>query len=255
MWKGCVRLAGEEVPVRLYSAVQDRHVRFRLLHATDHAPVEQRMVHPDTGEVVPREAIRRGVELEDGVFVILEDEELASIEPAPSRAIEVLAFVAPERVSAAWYDRPYWLGPDGADDAYAALAEAIAREGRVGIARWTMRKREYVGALTTEGGALRLSTLRHLGEVVSRDALGPAPEVTIDPLEEQLAEQLVSTLEEPGLDLSAFRDEHRERVMELVEAKAEGKTPKLERPKPKPATASLIDSLRESVEAAGRRVA
>ncbi len=212
MWKGCVSVAGVEVPVRLYSAVQDRHVHFRLLHAKDRSPVEQRMVHAETGDVVPREATRRGVEIEEGVFVILGDEELASIEPAPSRAIEVLAFVAPERVSPPWYDRPYWLGPDDDDDGYFALADVIASEGRVGIARWTMRKRDYVGALSTQDGFLRLSTLRHLGEVVSRDALGPPPDVAIDPLEAQLADQLVATLEEPGIDLSAFHDEHRERV-------------------------------------------
>lgn len=256
MWKGCIDVAGIEVPVRLYAAVQDRGIHFRLLHEKDRTPVEQRMVHADTGEVVAREHTRRGVEVEDGVFAIVRDEELASLEPPPSRAIEVLAFVAPERVSAAWYDRPYWVGPDGADDDYFALAETIEHEGRIGIARWTMRKQRYVGALSSDGGWLRLSTLRHLGEVVSRDALGPAPAVSIDPLEAQLADQLVSTLEEPSLDLARFRDEHRDRVMELIEAKAEGKKVRLEKPKAKAEVVSLADSLRQSLEAArGRRVA
>lgn len=244
-----------EVPVRLYTAVEDRAVHFRLLHEPDHEPVKQRMVHPDTGEEVAREQVRRGVEVESGRFVVLSDEELAALEPPPDRAIEVLAFVEPERIAAPWYDRPYWVGPDGADEAYAALAAAMAKRGRVGIARWTMRKRRYVGALRTEGPWLMLSTLHHLGEVVPRDALGPAPSVTIDPLEAQLAEQLVSVLAVDELDLAAYRDEHRDRVVALVEAKARGETPELERPAPKPAVTSLADSLRDSLEAARRQVA
>lgn len=242
--------------MRLYTAVEDRSVHFRLLHERDGAPVKQRMVHPETGEEVPRGAVRRGVEMDGGRFVVLNDDELAALEPPPDRGIEVLAFVEPERIASPWYDRPYWLGPDGDEEDYAALVHAIDQSGRLGIAHWTMRKRTYVGALRAEGSFLMLTTLHHLGEVVSRDALGPAPSVSVDELEAQLADQLVSILAVDELDLSEYRDEHRDRVMALIEAKARGETPKLERPTEKPAVTSLSDSLRQSLEAAGgRRVA
>lgn len=251
-----MKLGDVEVPVRLYTAVEDRGVHFRLLHATDHVPVVQRMVHPETGEEVPRERTRRGVEMEDGRFVVLDDDELAALDPPPDRAIEMLAFVEPERIAAPWYDRPYWVGPDGADGDYAALVLALTKRGRLGIARWTMRKRRYVGALRAQGPWLMLFTLHHLGEVVSRDAIGPAPKVEIDEREAQLAEQLLSVLAVDELDLSQYRDEHRERVMALIEAKARGEKPTLAAPARKPAARSLEEALRESVEAAqGRRVA
>lgn len=252
IWKGRLDLGSLEVPVRFFSAAQDRDVHFRLLRAASHTPVEQRMVHAETGEVVPREAMRRGLEVEPGLFVAIDDEELAALEPEPDRRVELVAFVAPERIAPAWYDRPYWLGPDGADDEYFALARVLASRSRVGIARWTMRKRTYVGALRAEGPWLMVSTLRHLGEVLSREALGPAPEVKIDPQEALLAEQLVGMLVQPTLELEAYRDEHRDRVLALVEAKARGEAPRLERPAPRPEPASLADSLRQSLEAARR---
>lgn len=255
IWKGRVTLGRVEVPVRLYAAVEDRAVHFRLLHERDHVPVKQRMVHPETGEEVPPEEVRRGVEVESGRFVVLTDEELAAMEPPPDRTIELLAFVEPHRIAPPWYDRPYWLGPDGADEDYAALAVAMAKKGRIGIARWTMRKRRYVGALRAEGPWLMLTTLHHLGEVIPRDALGPMPKVEIDPLEAQLADQLVSVLAVEDLDLGAYRDEHRDRVLALIEKKARGEVVELERPEPKPAVTSLADSLRGSLEAVRKKVA
>jgi DNA end-binding protein Ku len=252
IWKGRLDLGAVEVPVRFYAAVQDRGVHFRLLQASSHMPVVQRMVDPDTGAAVPPEAMRRGLEVEPGLFVEIADEELAALEPKPDRRVELLAFVAPERIAAPWYDRPYWLGPDGDDEAYFALAAALGERDQLGIARWTMRRRRCVGALHAEGPWLMISTLRHLGEVIPREALGPPPRVEIDPQEALLAEQLVGMLAQPGIELAEFRDEHRERVLALVEAKARGETPTLEAPAPKPEPTSLADSLRQSLEAAGR---
>ncbi|HEY8428147.1 MAG TPA: Ku protein [Sandaracinaceae bacterium] len=250
IWKGVLRVGpGVEVPVRLYSAVEDRNVRFRLLHATNRVPVKQRMVHPETGEAVER--AHKGLEVEEGRFVVLTPEDLASVEPPPERTIELLAVVARERVDTPWYDRPYRLGPDGAEEDYAALAAALA--DRIAIARWTMRKRDYVGALHGDGRWLTLSSLRHLGEVVSREALGPPPRVEIVPMEARLAEQLVEALSVDRLDLDEFRDEHRERLMELIRAKATGKAPKLERPVAKREVTSLAESLRASLASAKER--
>lgn len=248
IWKGVIHVGDVKVPVRLYSAVDDKTVHFRLLHATNRTPVKQRMVHGETGE--PVERANKGLELDDGRFVLLTDEELASLEPPPDRAIEVLAVVARERVEAPWYDRPYRVGPDGSEESYFALAAVLAKEDRIAIARWTMRKREYVGALTSDGTWLTLSSLRHLGEVVPRDALGEPPQASTDEMEVQLAEQLVKALSVDELDLSEFRDEHRERVMELIEAKAAGKKPKLKKPVEKAEVTSLRDSLRASLAAA-----
>jgi DNA end-binding protein Ku len=96
---------------------------------------------------------------------MLDDDELAELEPEASRDIEITSFVAADAITHQWYDRPYFLGPDGADENYFALAAAL-EEGRQGVARWVMRNKEYVGALRAERWHLMLMTLRHAGEVV-----------------------------------------------------------------------------------------
>jgi DNA end-binding protein Ku len=249
IWKGVIRFGEEEVPVKLYSAVQDRGVHFRLLAGDTQRPVKQRLVNPVTDATVESDEVRKGFEAEEGVFVLLEEEDLAEVEPPASRDIEVLRFVPPEAIEPVWYDRPYWLGPDGSDGTYAALVEALKKEGREGVVRWTMRRKEYVGALLVEADRLMLITLRRAGEVVSAAEL-PAPEGRkLDAKELRMAEQLVAALE-GAFDPAAFRDEYRERVRELVEAKAEGRTVKLEAPAERKETDSLAQALRASLQAA-----
>src|SRR5215475_3573298 len=139
MWKANLVVGGETIPVKLYAAVSDPRVSFRLLHKADGTPVKQRMVHPITRKQVPPEEVRRGLEVDHGVFVVLTDEELAKSEPEPSRDIVVARFVPRAAVDAGYYDRPYYLGPDGDDAAYAALAKVLETWDRLGVAEWTMR--------------------------------------------------------------------------------------------------------------------
>src|SRR5262245_32436513 len=103
LWKGVLRLDGLKVPVRLYSGVQDRSVHFRLLHAKDRAPVRQKLVNPKTGEEVPYKAVRRGAQVEPGVFVVLEKGELDALEPADSRDMHVRRFVKSGAIEHEWY--------------------------------------------------------------------------------------------------------------------------------------------------------
>jgi DNA end-binding protein Ku len=252
IWKASIRFGGVEVPVKLFSAVQDRSVHFRLLDAEGLEPVRQEMVDPGTGEVVEPGEIRRAVETAEGALVVLGEEELAELEPEASREIEVLRFVPSGEITHAWYDRPYFLGPDGDDEGYFGLAEALEREGREGIARWTMRKKEYAGALRGEGGYLMLIALRHAGEVVPASAL-PAPSGReLDAREVAMARQLVAAMEDE-LDFSAFRDEYRERVLELVEAKAAGKVTKFPKTPRKRKEADLAGVLEASLAASKER--
>lgn len=250
IWKARILLGGEEVPVKLYSAVQDRAVHFRLLHGKDLQPVKQQMVNPETGKVVEYEDVHRAFQTEDGDLVMLDEEELAELEPEASREITVTRFVKPDAISHQWYDRPYFLGPDEDDEAYFALVEALKRQEREGVARWVMRKKEYVGALRVEGDHLMLMTLRHAGEVVAASSL-PAPGGrALDQREVKMATQLVKALEDE-LDMTAYHDEYRERVAELVEAKAEGKVLKFPKAPKKQTEKSLADMLEKSLQAAG----
>jgi len=253
MWKGTIRFDDISVPVKLYSAVEDRTVHFRLLHAEDEAPVQQRMINPRTGEPVPYEEIRRGLPVAEETIVVIRDEELESLEPEPSRDVEITRFVDPAEIKPRWYERPYHLGPDGDDEAYAALAKALADEDKEGVAQWVMRKKKYLGALRSDGEHLSIVTLRPAEEVVDIAGLRPAERRKPTENELKLARQLVESLEEP-FDPAIYRDEYRERVLELVEAKAEGrKLPLKKAPRKKPTEVRLADALKESLHAARKR--
>lgn len=113
MWKGTIVLGNRRLDVKLYSAVEDRSVRFRMLHQKDLAPVEQHIIRKDTGEEVEREDIRKAFAVDRNTAVILKPEELEKLVPADTREIHLLRFVAPQVIDSQWYDRPYYLGPDG----------------------------------------------------------------------------------------------------------------------------------------------
>src|SRR5688572_9616760 len=249
MWKASLLVGRESLPVKLYSAVQDRGVHFRLLHKKDHVPVKQRMVDPESGDEVESEQIVRGIEVDRGLFVILTDDDLERAVPEPSRNIEVTRFVPREAIDPSWYYRPYLLGPDGADKDYFALAEVLGKDDRVGIAHWVMRGKQYLGALMAHDEHLALVAMHSVNEVVSAEQLSRPGGPPIRKEERALAEQLVSTLD-AEFDPSELRDEYRERVMALVEAKAKGKRPKtVEEKLPRP-VADLSAALKKSLRAA-----
>ncbi|MFW6331269.1 MAG: Ku protein [Gemmatimonadota bacterium] len=252
IWKGVVRFGGHAVAVKLYSAVEDRTVRFRLLDERTGRPVKQRMVNPSTGDEVPYDRIRRGYEVEEGIYVVLDEEELESIEPEKSREIEITRFLDPAIIDHRWYDRPYHLGPDESAAAYFSLTRALAAEGKEGLARWTMRNKEYVGALRAEDDHLALITLRHAGEVIPVSALEPPSGREPEPQELKMAEQLVEALAGDFVPTD-YRDEYRDRVMELIEAKAEGKTIEFREPAKRRAAGDLAASLEASIRAAKER--
>jgi len=247
IWKGDLKLDSTKVPVKLYSALQDRTVRFHILEARSKTRVKQHMINPDTGKEVPNEEIQKGFEVEPGTFVLLDDDELESLEPEASREIEIMQFVPPDEIPPEFYDRPYYLGPDGDQPAYFALAEALLNKEKEGVARWVMRKQPYVGALRAEDDHLVLFTLRNAEEVLSaKDLPHPAGRAP-DRKELSMAKQLVELLK-GEFDPKDYKDEYRARVMEFVEKKAKGHAPKLRLVKTKRKAAALDKILSKSIE-------
>lgn len=245
MWKGVIRVGKIEVPVKLYSAAREHTIHFRLLHEKDKTPVRQKMVNPATGEEVPSEETRLAFPLGRGRFVILEEEELAELQPESSRDIEISRFVKRGELDHRWYSRPYHLGPDANSAAYFALAEALEREGREGIARWVMRKKSYIGSLRAEDGYLALIVLRHADEVIDAERLPRPSGRPLAKNEVRMAEQLVSALAGP-FEPEKFRDEYRERVMDLIETKAKGGKVTVKKFRPKPTTDKSLDRVLEA---------
>lgn len=252
IWKAVLRAGEARVPVKLYSGVENRSIRFRLLHAKDQAPLRQELVNPETDEVVPFDETRRGFVTEEGELVTFEQDELAALEPEASRDIRVLRMVPAAAIDHRLYDRPYYLGPDESAGAYAALIQALERQGRVGVARWTMRKKEYVGALRLHHGFPMLISMRYAGEVVDLDAL-PAPAAAdLDDRELAMAQQLIGMLAD-SFDPGAYTDEYRARVAELIEAKRAGAPVEAPRPRRKRRPGDLSGALQASLREVGAR--
>jgi DNA end-binding protein Ku len=248
IWKGELKIGSAKVPVKLYSAVTDRTVRFHILDDRHQMRIKQHMVNPESGDEVGSEEIQKGYELEPGRFVILTEDELKSLEPEPSREIEISEFVPPEEISQQWYERPYYLGTDGDQKSYFALVEALKKRGLEGVAHWVMRNKPYVGVLRAEGDHLMLVTLRNAQEVISARDLakpaGPAPTQK----ELSMAKHLVSLMA-GEFNPADFKDEYRERVMEFIERKAKGHAPRLRAVKAKRKAGSLDSVLAKSLEA------
>lgn len=246
IWKGQLKIGSSKLPVKLYSAVNDRTVRFHILDERYRKRVKQHMVDPDSQEEVSSQEIQKGFEVEPGTFVIITDDDLKSLEPEPSREIEIAEFVPPEKVSEQWYERPYYLGPDGDVKSYFAMAEALNKRERIGIAHWVMRNKAYVGALRAQDDYLFLFTLRNANEVISAGNL-PKP-AGREPSEKEvsMAKHLVSLLE-GEFNPADYKDEYRERVMEFIEKKAKGRAPRLSTVKTKRQTTSLDSVLAKSI--------
>lgn len=254
MWKADLALGEIKVPVKLYAAVRDAKVHFRLLHAADHAPVKQQMVDPETEQPVPAEEIKKAVAVDRGVYVVLTDEEQAALAPKPSRLISVEQVVAAEVIDERWFDRPYYLGPDGDDKGYFALAEALTKREAVGVAHWVLRNKRYVGALHASGGYLLLDTLRYAQEIVEVGAIAPSANRAPDKREIALAEQLIGALED-RFDADEFRDEYQEQLQGLLAAKAAGEVVRFPKAPKQKREESLVASLQASLKSPRRKEA
>jgi DNA end-binding protein Ku len=250
IWKGRLLAGKEELPVKMYSAAQDRTVHFRLLDKKTLSPVHQRIVRKTDGKEVPKDERRKAVPLDGGRAVVLTSEDLEALEPRESRDIKVTRFVPVPALTEQWYEKPYYLGPEKNAKAYFALAKALSDEGVLGIARWAMRKKRYVGALAGVDGYLMMVTLRRADQVLDVPDLKPAREP--DEKELKLAERLVDA-SAGKFDPSAWQDEYHDRVCALIEAKAKGKVVHIKSRKRAAAKGSLADQLKRSLGGAKER--
>lgn len=255
IWKGEIVIGRQKLPVKLYSAVQDRTIHFRLLHKTDHAPVKQKLVDADSGEAVSNDEVRKAFPVTRTQLVALDTKELDELEPEPSRDIEISRFVDPADIDHRWYERAYYLGPDSASADYFAIAEALGRKKKEGVAHWVMRGKRYLGALRAEGPYLMLITLRYADEIVDASSLNAPGGRALDKRELSMAERLIEALEGP-FDPQQYEDEYRARVMELVEAKSKGHSVKVKKFRPKvTAESSLAGALEASLAGVGKKAA
>jgi DNA end-binding protein Ku len=226
IWTGAISFGLVNVPVKLYSAVSSKTVRFHQLHAEDGGRVKQRRVCSVDGEEVPFEEIVKGYELGPDRYVVITPDELESLDPKATRTIDIEDFVSLDDIDPIFFDHPYYLAPNtGAAKPYKLLLEAMRASGRVGIARVVLRQKQYLCALrATDDGVITMSTMNYGDEVVSPegiDELDAAAEADATARELKMAQQLIDSLSSDW-EPDKYKDTYRERVLELVERKAAG---------------------------------
>jgi DNA end-binding protein Ku len=227
MWSGAISFGLVNVPIKLYSAVSKKTVRFHQLNGETGNRIQQKRVDPDTGEEVAYESIVKGYELTRDRYVIINPDELEALDPEKSRSIDIEDFVDLAEIDPVYYDHPYYLVPDkGAAKAYGLLLGAMQQAGKVAIARVVLRSKEQLVAIRPhkDGNLLMMETMIFADEVVSTEDLDGLPEskdLKASDRELKMAEQLIESLASE-FDPTRYHDEYREKVLELIEAKAQG---------------------------------
>jgi DNA end-binding protein Ku len=227
MWSGAISFGLVNVPIKLYSAVSKKTVRFHQLNGETGNRIQQKRVDPDTGEEVAYENIVKGYELTRDRYVVINPDELEALDPEKSRTIDIEDFVDLADIDPVYYDHPYYLVPDkGAAKAYGLLLNAMQESGKVAIARVVLRSKEQLVAIRPNRDAtlLMMETMIFADEVVPPDDLDGLPDkddLKASDRELKMAQQLIDSL---ATDFAPerYHDEYREKVLELIEAKAEG---------------------------------
>jgi DNA end-binding protein Ku len=237
IWSGAISFGLVNVPVKLYSAVSRKTVRFHQLDAEDNQRIQQKRVNPRSGEEVPYEQLVKGYEVGPDRYVVITPEELDALEPEKTRTIDIEAFVDLDQIDPIFYDHPYYLVPDtGATKAYRLLVDAMEESGKVAIARVVLRSKEHLVALRPKDGILTMETMLFADEVLPPDDLDEKPEdgkAKTTKRELEMARQLIDSLT-ADFEPDKYRDEYRDRVLDLIERKAEGEEIVLEAPPEQP---------------------
>jgi DNA end-binding protein Ku len=225
IWSGAISFGLVNVPIKLYSAVSRKTVRFHQLNGKTGARIQQKRVDPSTGEEVAYEDIVKGYELARDSYVVITPDELEALDPERTRTIDIEDFVDQAEIDPIYYDHPYYLVPaKGAEKAYRLLLDAMRESRKVAIARVVLRSKEQLVAIRPAGDVLMMETMVFHDEVVSPDTIEDLPDeaqATTSGRELKMAQQLIASLSSE-FQPERYRDEYREKVLDLVERKAQG---------------------------------
>jgi len=244
------------VPIELHTAVRDSRPRFRMLHRQDESPIEYQRVCRKDGKPVAWEDLVKGYEYAKGQFVVLTKDDFETAALEKSRTIEILEFVNGEEIDDRYFEQPYYLAPArGAERAYAVLREALRKSGYIGVSRFIMRETQHLAALEVAGDALVLTMMRFAEELVDTAPLNLPDKSIVRDKELEMADKLVGSLAGEWKP-EKYKDEYRENLMRVIEAKLKGKAPKLAAEAAGPGRADVVDlmeRLRKSLKLSSSR--
>jgi DNA end-binding protein Ku len=238
------------IPVKLYSATEEKDVRFNQLHKTDHSRIRQKIFCAEEDVELDRDEIVKGYQVSPGQYVVMEDEDFDKVPISTTRVIEITQFISLEEIDPIYYQKTYYLEPEDVGlKPFALLMRALEESGRVAIAKISMRQKEQLCTLRVYQNTIALETMFYADEVRETEELTvPGKDIQITDRELTMARSLIDMLSEE-LKLDEYKDNYREALLAVIRAKAEGQT--IETPEPAVAKVTdLMEALRASVEAA-----
>ena len=255
IWTGALSFGLVNIPVEVHTAVRDTRPHFRLLHGKDRSPINYERVCQKEGKAVAWDDLVKGYEYEKGRYVVLTKEDFAAAAVEKTRRIDILDFVKADEIDDRFFDKPYYLTPGkGGDLAYGLLREAIRESGRIGVAKFIMRDVQHLAAVEVVDEALVLSTLRFADELVDVGTLNLPKRAPVKQKELGMATSLVESLSSEW-NPEKYTDDYRENLMRVIKAKMKGKEADLvvEEPPRDAKVIDLMERLRQSLDASGRR--
>ena len=253
IWSGSISFGLVNVPVKLYTAVEQKDISFHQFEKDSGERIRNKRVAEKDGHEVDYDDIVKGYEVSKGNFVIVTPDELEAAAPEQTKTIDIEDFVDLHEIDPIYFEKTYYLAPDkgaGAGKAYALLRKAMEESEKVAIGRFVMRTKQYLAAVRASGKVLMLETMYFPDEIRKADSVGELPADRVDKRELEMAERLIDSLT-TAWKPEKYKDTYREEVLEIIEAKAKGKEIVVD--DEAPAQAKVVDlmaALEASLEAA-----
>jgi DNA end-binding protein Ku len=228
IWTGSIGFGLVNIPIKLYSAVQDSELNLDMLDKKDKAPIHFKRVNENTGKEVKWDNIVKAYDYE-GKYVVLEDEDFENAMPEKTKRVEIFQFVKEEEIESIYYETPYFAEPDKeGEKMYVLMREALERSKMVGVGSFVLRNKEHLAVMKPYKNAIMLQSIRFQEEIRDTKDLDIPKEESVKANELKMAMALIEQMAEP-FNISAYRDTYTDKLMEVIKAKAEG----IKLPKPK----------------------
>lgn len=242
IWKGSISFGLVNIPIALYPATRREELKFRLLRAKDHSPVNYKRVAAKDGKEVPWDEIVKGYEYEKGKFVVLNDKDFQRVDLEATQTVDIQDFVDLDEIDPMYFYKPYYLEPQkGGDKAYVLLREALADGRKVGIAKVVIKTRQYLAGVKALEHALVLELMHFDKELLDAEKLNVPKKPEVGKREKDMAEALVKSMSSKW-DPEKYHDDYREALMEVIEEKVESGGKEIEeKPKEKKPSTKVID--------------
>ena len=255
LWKGAISFGLISIPVRLYSAVENKSLKFHLLHEEDGGRIKYKRECAKCGKEVSWDDIIKGYEYSKDHYVTFTDDEMEALDVDSIRAIDVVSFVPLEDIDPIYFDKTYYVIPEASGiKAYKLLAEALEAEGQVGVAKIALRDKEHLSTIRLKDDVFVLETMHWPDEIRQPEFDELSKRVDVRDQEVKMARQLIQQLSDE-FKPQDFEDEYRIRLQELAEKKVEGQEVTVaQEPEAEPApVVDIMEALKASVSEAKKR--